>query len=33
MKERDTMQIIGGVEIMIKAFIMKTQLNLKFGKN
>jgi len=33
MKETETRQIIGGVEIMIKAFIMKMQLNPNFGKN
>ncbi len=33
MKETKITQIIGGVKIMIKAFIMKMQLNPKFGKN
>jgi hypothetical protein len=33
MKEIETTQIIGGVKIMIKAFIMKMQLNPNFGKN
>jgi hypothetical protein len=33
MKETKTTQIIGGVKIMIKNFIMNLQLNPNFGKN